>query len=159
MTATKLMKFAWALYNAEWTIIRNRTDIGFITSDNPVAFDDPGPWRGGQPGLPRYLTLSPTLCIYGAMDPRGPRDETDFTQPPRGEIQWGSIPAEGVERVNRAVAQCAETLVISSCKSSAVEALVSEFARYRIDMDFVELRAPDSYILGNHTRVREQPAT
>jgi hypothetical protein len=156
MTATKLMKFAWALYNAEWTIIRNRTGTGFITSDNPVAFDDPGPWRGGQPGLPRYLTLSPTLCIYGAMDPRGPRDEPDFAQPPRGEIRWGSVPVEGVERVNRAVARGAENIVISSCNSAAVEALVAECARHRVDMDFVELRTPDGFILGNHTRVREQ---
>ena len=38
MAATKLMKFAWGLYNAHWTIIRNRTGTGFITSDNPVAF-------------------------------------------------------------------------------------------------------------------------
>lgn len=140
MAATKLMKFAWGLYNARWTIIRNRTGTGFITSDNPVAFDDPGPWRGGQPGLPRYLTLSPPLGIYGAMDPRGPHDEPDFTAPPRGEFQWSSVPVEGVERINRAVARCAEQIVISSCKSAAVEALVADCARHRIDMEFVELR-------------------
>jgi hypothetical protein len=64
MAATALMKFAWALYNAHWTVIRNDTGTGFLTSDNPVAFNDPGPWRGGQPGLPRYLTLSPHLCLY-----------------------------------------------------------------------------------------------
>jgi hypothetical protein len=157
MAATKLMKFAWGLYNANWTVIRNRTGTGFISSDNPVAFDDPGPWRGGQPGLPRYLTLSPTLCIYGAMDPREPRDEPDFTRPPSGEIQWGSVPLEGVERVNRAVAQCAEEIVVSSRKSTAVEALVAECARHRVDMEFFEIQQPDGFILGNHTRVREQP--
>jgi hypothetical protein len=93
MAATALMKFAWALYNARWTVIRNDTGTGFLTSDNPVAFNDPGPWRGGQPGLPRYLTLSPRLCLYGFMDPAGPRDEPDFTRPPRGEVQWGIGPA------------------------------------------------------------------
>lgn len=49
--------------------------------------------------------------------------------------------------------------MISSCKSAGVEALVAECARHRVDMDFVELRTSDGFILGNHTRVREQPRT
>jgi hypothetical protein len=159
MAATALMKFAWALYNAHWTVIRNDTGTGFLTSDNPVAFNDPGPWRGGQPGLPRYLTLSPRLCLYGAMDPGGPRDEPDFTRPPRGEVQLGSVPLHGVERVNRAIAECAEDIVISSCKSDAVQALVAACNRYRVDMEFIQIRQPDGFIIGNHTRVREQTPT
>lgn len=157
MAATKLIKFAWGLYNAHWTVIRNNTGTGFITSDNPVAFNDPGPWRGGQPGLPRYLTLSPHLCLYGFMDPAGPRNDPDFARPPRGEVQWGSVPLHGVDRVNRAVAECAEDIVISSSKLDTVQTLVSECARHRVDMEFGEIRQPDGFILGNHTRVREQP--
>lgn len=153
MAARALMDFAWALYNARWTVIRNETAIGFLTSDNPVAFNDPGSWRGGQPGLPRYLTLSPRLCLYGFMDPAGPRDKPDFQQQPRGDIRWGSVPPRGVERVNRAVAECAEEIVISSCNSDAVEGLVSECAQHRVDMEFIEVRQPDGFLLGSHTRV------
>jgi hypothetical protein len=156
--ATALLDFAWAFYNAHWTVIRNDTAIGFLTSDNPVAFNDPGSWRGGQPGLPRYLTLSPRLCLYGFMDPAGRRDKPDFTQPPRGDILWGSIPLDGVERVNRAVAECAEEIVISPCKSDDVQKLVSECARYGVDMEFIEIKEPDGFLLGSHTRVRELSA-
>ncbi len=156
MAARALMKFAWGLYNAHWTVIRNNTGTGFLTSDNPVAFNDPGPWRGGQPGLPRYLTLSPRLCLYGFMDPKGPRDEPDFTRAPLGEVQWGLAPLHGVERVNRAVVECAEDIVISSGKLDSVQTVVAECTRHRIDMEFVNLRRPDGFILVNHTRVREQ---
>jgi hypothetical protein len=155
--ARALLDFAWALYNACWTVIQNDTAIGFLTSDNPVAFNDPGPWRGAQPGLPRYLTLSPRLCLYGFMDPAGPRDKPDFVRPPRGDIQWGSVPMHGVERVNRAVAECAEEIVISSCKSDHVPKLVSECAQHRVDMEFIEIRQPDGFLLGSHTRVWEPP--
>jgi len=153
--ATTLLDFAWALYNSHWTIIRNDTEVGFLTSDNPVAFNDPGAWREGQPGLPRYLTLSRRLCLYGALDPTGPRDKPDFTQSPRGDIQWRSASAHGVERVNRAVAECAEEIVISSSKSADVQNLVAECARYRVDTEFIEIRQPDGFLLGSHTRVRE----
>jgi hypothetical protein len=100
MNAAHLSHHAWQLYNADWIVLQSDSEVDFITSDNPVAFDDPGPWRGGEGGLPRYLPVTSRLCIYGLMDPRAPRDEPDFTRSPRG-----------VERVNRAVAQCAEELV------------------------------------------------
>ena len=154
MNATYLSRHAWQFYNADWIVIRNDSEIDFITSDNPVAFDDPGPWRGGEAGLPRYLTLTPRLCLYGLMDPRAPEDEPDFTRPPRGSIRRGLIPLHGVERVNRAVAQCAEELVISSSKDGAVDALVAECARFQVDVEFINLRMrPDEFIFGNRTRV------
>lgn len=156
--AVALAKFAWTLYNADWTMIRNRTSAEFITSDNPVAFDDPGPWRPTRkPGLPRYLPLTPRLCLYAFMNPRGERDEPDFTQAPRGQIQWGSVPLHGVQRINRVVAQCAEEIVISSKEDTSVQSLAAEYAGYRVDMEFITIRQRDGFIHGNHTRVRKQP--
>jgi hypothetical protein len=156
MNATHLSRHAWQLYNNDWIVIRNDRNTDFITSDNPVAFDDPGPLRGGERGLPRYLTLTPRLCLY--MDPRGlTDDEPDFTRPPRGTITWGSIPLHGVERVNRAVARCADRVVISSSANTAVETLVAECARFKVDVEFVDLRLrPDEFLFGNRTRVLEQ---
>jgi hypothetical protein len=159
MNATHLLRYAWHLYNAHWTIIRNDSETDFITSDNPVAFDDPGPWRGGERGLPRYLVLTPRFCLYGLMDAHAVHDEPDFARPPRGSIHRGSIPLHGVERVNRAIARCAEELVISSSKTDAVQALVAECARFQVDVEFIDLRLrPDEFIFGNRTRVWEQPA-
>jgi hypothetical protein len=158
VNVTHLSRFAWQLYNADWIVIRNDSDTDFITSDNPVAFDDPGPWRGGEGGLPRYLTLTPRLCLYGLMDPRGTHDdEPDFTRLPRGIVKWASIPLRGVERVNRAVAKCAEDLVISSSELPTVETLVAECARFKVVVEFVDLRLrPDEFLFGNRTRVLEQ---
>jgi uncharacterized protein DUF4238 len=45
--AANVMKYAWALYNAEWLIVENDTDVEFVTSDNPAALLD-----GGKPGQP-----------------------------------------------------------------------------------------------------------
>ncbi len=111
MNAKDLSHHAWQLYNADWIVLQSDSEVDFITSDNPVAFDDPGPWRGGEGGLPRYLPVTSRLCIYGLMDPRAPRDEPDFTRSPRGSVRRATVPLRGVERVNRAVAQCAEELV------------------------------------------------
>ena len=157
-SAVALTKFAWALYNADWTVIRNRTATDFITSDNPVAFDDPGPWRPTRaPGLPRYLPITPRICLYGFMNPRGESNEPDFSKPPRGQVQWGSVPLHGVERINRAVVQCAEEIVISPKRDASLQILVNAYARYRVDMEFITIRKPDGFIFGNHTRVRELP--
>jgi len=157
-SAVALPKFAWALYNADWTVIRNRTATDFITSDNPVAFDDPGPWRPTRaPGLPRYLPITPRLCLYGFMKPRGESNEPDFSKPPRGQVQWGSVPLHRVERINRAVVQCAEEIVISPKRDASLQTLVTACARYRVDMEPITIRKPDGFIFGNHTRVRELP--
>jgi hypothetical protein len=156
--ATHLSCHAWSLYNADWIVIQNDSETDFITSDNPVAFDDPGPWRGGEGGLPRFLTLTPRLCLYGLMDPRSRRDEPDFTRPPRGSIRRGSVPHHGVEHINRAVARCAENLVISPGESPVVEALTAECARFQADVEFINLRMrPNEFIFCNRTRVWEQP--
>jgi hypothetical protein len=157
MNATHLTRHAWQLYNTDWTVIRNASDTDFITSDNPVALDDPGAWRGGEQGFPRYLPITPRLCLH--MEPGGlTDDEPDFARPPRGTVTWGSIPLHGVERVNRAVARCAEDLVIASSESPAIEALVAECARFQMDVEFIDLRLrPDEFIFGNRTRVWERP--
>jgi hypothetical protein len=62
-SAVALIKFAWALYNAGWTVIRNRTETEFITSDNPVAFDDPGPWRPTRSGTLLHWTAPRGGCV------------------------------------------------------------------------------------------------
>jgi hypothetical protein len=43
MRCTHLLKLTWALYNSNWIIIKNDSGTEFLTSDNPVSFDDPGP--------------------------------------------------------------------------------------------------------------------
>lgn len=153
MRVRHVMEVAWALYNSHWIVIKNNTGTDFLTSDNPVAFDDPGPWRGGQSSLPRYLPITPSLCLYCDTEER-PQTDPDFSQPPKGMIRLATIALRGVRRINRAVAQCAEDLVISSRKHSSVEALARKYAQYGIDVEFIEIRRPDSFIFGMRDRVR-----
>jgi hypothetical protein len=157
MNAKNLMECAWALYNSDWVVIKNDTGTDFLTSDNPFAFDDPGPWRGGLPRLPRYLPIAPDLCLLCDVGQAAQSEsEPDFSQPPRGTVCVGTIPPRGVCLINRAIVQCAEDIVISPKELPSVEALVKKYGSYRVDVDFIEIQKPSSFTFGTQTRVRER---
>jgi hypothetical protein len=63
---------------------------------------------------------------------------------------------DAVHRVNKAIIQCAEELVLFATKSTDIAALVAKNARYRVDIDFFKERREGSFILGMRERVREQ---
>jgi hypothetical protein len=160
MRATQLWKFTWLLYNSNWIVMVNETNTEFLTSDNPVSFDDPGQWRGQRPSLPRYFPLTPRVCLYCDMSEAAltlRRDsEPDFSRTPQGILKRAQIPLRGIREVNRAVVQCAEDLVFSSTDLPSIDSLVKEYARYRVEMDFIEIRKPGSILHGMSTRVRER---
>ena len=152
--ASHLMSFAWRLYNSDWTVIANDTPVKFITSDNPFVFEDPGSFRGGRPMLPRYLSLSPRLCLYVVMEPHTDFGKPDFTKPPQGRVQFartGRVP--GVEFINERVIECAEELVIASTKVDTLEPLVAKYARHRVSNEFLKIAQPDGFVLGMRFRV------
>lgn len=160
INARNLWKYAWDIYNFDWIVIKNETGIEFLTSDNPVAFDDPGPLRSDDPlRLPRYLPITPGLCLHCHMSLIArPHGEPDFSLPPKGMIRTATIRPSGVRAINRAVVQCAEDLVISRTKGNSVEALTAKYANYRIDTDFIAKRRPDAFLAAMRIRVREQPS-
>jgi hypothetical protein len=162
MRFTHLRKFTSLLYNSNWIVMVNETDTEFLTSDNPVSFDDPGPWRGQRPSLPKYFPLTPRVCLYCDMSAAAlmlrHEAEPDLSRPPQGVLKRARTPLSAVRRVNRAVVQCAEELVFSSANLPSIDALVKKYARYRVEMDFIEIRKPRSVLLGMHTRVRERTA-
>jgi hypothetical protein len=152
--ASHLVKFAWKLYNSDWTIIANDTPVKFITSDNPFVFEDPGPFRGGKPMLPRYLPLSPKLCLYVVMDPHTDFGEPDFAKPPQGRVQFARTERVlGVEFINERVIECAEELVVSSGKIATLEPLVTKYAHHRVSNEFLKITQPNGFILGMRFRV------
>lgn len=129
MQTRKLGSYAWVLYNTTWLVVKNETDIDFLTSDNPVAFEDPGP--RGRVGLPRYLPITPKLCLYCEMLPHKRYEaQPDFSQSPEGVIRVGEATRAYVRRVNKAIVQCAESLVISPSKLPSIEALGRKYAKY-----------------------------
>lgn len=157
MRVGHLWGFTWALYNSDWIVMMNETGMKYLTSDNPVSFDDPGPWRGQSPRLPRYFPLTPTVCLYCDMSAAASRTaDPDFSQAPKGAVRQATIPLRGVRRINRAIVQCAEDLVFSSDHQPSTDALVKKYARYRVETDFIQVQQPGSFLLGMHMRVRER---
>lgn len=152
--ANHLMNFAWMLYNSDWKVIANETPVKFITSDNPFVFEDPGPFRGGKLTLPRFLPLSPTLCLYVEVEPGADFGTPDFAKQPQGRVQFASTDqVPGVEFINERVIECAEELVIASAKIDALEPLVAKYAQHRVSNEFLKISQPDGFILGMRFRV------
>lgn len=157
MNASNLLNYAWALYHSDWIVIANDTDIAFLTSDNPAAFEDPGPWRGDRRGLPRYLPVTPALCLFCIMR-EAPRHlgAPNFEQPPRGVIRRAAATPRTVRTINTSIVRCAEDLVLATGPSDAVAGLTTKYARHRVHIDLIECEgALGETLIGLHTRVRE----
>lgn len=154
LMANNLMRYAWSLYNADWIVIGNLTAVDFITSDNPAAFEDPGPFRGGTPVLPRYLTISPKFCLYVEMSGVGRRDKPDFTKAPAGSVRFATIDKNrAAERVNLAVIRSAEDMVIATRPSDDLHCLVGANASLKVSNQFLTVRGPDNILHGQRLRV------
>lgn len=158
-----LLEIAWEAYNQDWTVLRNNTDSPFLTSDNPVALSES---RSAVVPSTRYLPITPRLCLSVNFSPNRvkPLDREkpsiDLQRPPMGTIRGGDITAMGARIINRAVVQCAEDLVFSSVESEGIRKLVSRYAKYRVESEFVEFPAkePDAIHTGSILRARERQA-
>jgi hypothetical protein len=128
----QLIEYAWRTYHQTWTIIRNRTEFPFITSDNPVAIDQ----RDGV--LTRYLPITPALCLSVRYDRVKPPDLDPKLQP-RGSIEWIDADAELAKSVNTLTAMCAEDLVFTTQASPGVKRLVQNNARFGIECDLLTI--------------------
>jgi Protein of unknown function (DUF4238) len=155
--ASRLMTYWWALFDADWLIIEAAEASQFVTSDNPVAFNDPGPFRGRESRLRRFLPLTPKLALVVTMDVV-PGNEPDFSKPPKGVAKHALVSAERVAEVNRAVIQCAEDLVICAGENADVADLVRAFAMFRTEHEYLEFERDQSIYQGIRLRARARPA-
>jgi hypothetical protein len=157
MVTRQLLDLAWVTYNQDWTVLANDTDQPFITSDNPVALSNLG--MIGAPAT-RFLPITPRLCLsvaYGNIPIRplnGYDPSRDLPEPSQGRTTFSSVSTGGAKRVNRSVAACAENLVFSSLKSKGIHALVAKYAKYRLDVDCLELLGDDDDCLYQGLRLR-----
>lgn len=156
VSASQMLEHAIRLYNSDWIIVANDSDIDFLTSDNPSAIEDPGRFRGGIGGLWRYLPLSPRLCLVcEPMHPEVMRGKFELTDPPKGKVRFATTSKERIKEMNRTIVQCAENLVLSSENLASVEALTKKYAKYRMVSDFYKMPLPNGHLGISHTRVRE----
>ncbi len=154
--ASRSMTYWWALFNADWLIVEAPSDCQFLTSDNPVAFIDPGPFRKDETNLRRFLPLTPKLSLVVVMD-LIPGTEPDFTAQPKGSIKYAVVNEERVDEVNRAVIQCAEDMVFCAGENTAAEGQVREFARFRTAYEYLAFGRDQSIYQGIRLRVLHRP--
>lgn len=159
--ARNVLKFAWALYNADWDVYENETGTGYLTSDNPASFEDPGD-RWGPPGsvpFVGYLPVTPKLCLRCDLT-RNPdafmHTKQDFTQEPKGTVQGGYINLETVQRINTCTVKCAEQLVLSSVESDYARDLTARYSRFHVETESTRLRERDGVLISNRTRCVER---
>src|SRR5262249_17273551 len=119
----QLTNLTVVLYQQDWTIIENPTDVRFVTSDNPSSvFPD----RPLNAPLMRFLPLAPDLGIMSVMD----RDRVtenagfpDLTKPPPGKIWRGQATQEKADELNRVVVMNADRFVFSEKRDETIRRL------------------------------------
>ena len=159
-TARSVLKFAWALYNADWDVYENDTDTEYLTSDNPAAFEDQGDtWELlGRVPFVRYLSVTPRLCLACDLT-RSPETfmhtEQDFTNEPKGTIRGGFVNSETVQRINTCIAKCAEDLVFSSAESDYVRDLSVRYSKFHVVAENKRFREPRRFVIATRTRCIE----
>lgn len=158
--AKSVARHAWCLYNADWKVLENGTEQGFITSDNPAGFVDPGErWSTGGSFL-RFLSISPRTCLVCEMTsvPAAIRDgQPDFAVPPLGLVRGGPVDRQTVDRINTHTAMCAESLVLCDEPSEYVKNLAAQFADHRIVAEAISIPLGKEFLIGSRVRVVAKP--
>jgi hypothetical protein len=131
---TQLLQYAWKTYHQSWTIIRNSTEFPFITSDNPVAIDQPD----GVSLTTRYLPITPALCLSVRYDGTEPPD-FDPKLPPRGGTEWLVADARLAKSINILTAKCAEDLVFTMRPLPGLRRLVQNHARFGVECELTAI--------------------
>jgi Protein of unknown function (DUF4238) len=155
--AANVLKYAWALYNAEWLVVENDTDLEFVTSDNPAALlDAGGDWPTSSPFF-RILPITPRICItsdLSKLDPRyrDQKAQPDFKRAPAGTVKGAKADANLVGRLNAGVASCAEDLVLSCRPSEYVRDLAARHAKHHLQVETTEFEQGGAYYFGGRIR-------
>ena len=148
----QLMGHAWMIYHQDWVILSNQTPYPFLTSDNPVAFEEA---KDRLKPPTRFVPLTPRLGLL-VRGTRTNLPSMGFETPPLGRVSRRNVDAANAKYLNRLVARCAEELVLSSIRSDAIATLVHNASRFRLEPEFVEYPAlePDAVYQGSIIRVR-----
>lgn len=107
------------LQSFPWLIMKNETEIPFITSDNPVCLRYP---QGGA-FCDFYVSLTPKVAIL-----IHPIQKLEF----KTIDSLTSIKPEGVNEFNSLVVKCAEDMIIFN-EDSGTRELVERFQNWRIE--------------------------
>lgn len=147
--ATNLCRFPWL-------ILRNETDIPFITSDNPAVmyFHDDNVQFGETfvPVTPRLaILISPTVGKTGV-------DLDEVMKAGNPDDRFGLIKPQYVKEFNKLIIKCAEKTVLHSCRAECLERLVNKYRNWRMETLTNTLLTPsESYVINRPRPVELSP--
>jgi hypothetical protein len=148
MVTKQLLHIAWILYNQNWTVLENETDVPFVTSDNPCSIFPDAPL--GQPTT-RLLPVTPRLALLATLDERNlPAKEIDLKLPPKGSVSGKAITKANVKSLNRITVMNAEQLVFSGEKDGEIASLVAKYKDYKVGVRHfhIPIKGEESYYQG-----------
>jgi hypothetical protein len=118
-------------YCSRWLVLINKTDIPFITSDNPAILY----YRDIQQQIAQtYVSLNPSmaLLITPDIDMDNPSIE-DVEKYSNSEDGFGIIKQSYVNKFNEAIVKSAERMVLHQKKEDWLEQLVRKYSKWRVD--------------------------
>jgi hypothetical protein len=146
------LRYAWKLYNADWHVHENATEVPFITSDNPSCFEDDPTW--GKREHPLYLPITPKLCLTCDLSKQRDLPELpDFAKAPKGKVTGGDASLETVRRINVITAKSAEDLILTGDESDYAQLLATTYAKYHVEHETQMVRQGEAYLIGARSRV------
>jgi hypothetical protein len=135
-----LMGFASLVYHSNFEFYENRTDIPFVTADNPVALKLADTFGKA---MIRFMPITSKLGLVMRLDawesrkdgfPKGLEEINKLLEDePRGKASGYHPSPTEVRALNRLMVQCAEDQVFSCRKDEGIEALVAKYGKYRIE--------------------------
>ncbi len=160
MLTQQLTRTTLLLYQLDWTIIRNKTQVPFITSDNPSSVL---PRRPFSMLLKRFLPLAPDFALFAVIDPTTKRSTAlpDLEKAPPGRVRHARVTRRQVARLNRVTVMNADELVFAVEASRPVRRLVRNHRDFRVAVEQARFPTPDGGHINAATMVlrRQQLGT
>jgi uncharacterized protein DUF4238 len=138
----QLTKTTIVLYHHDWIILKNNTEVPFITSDNPSSVC---PRRAFTVPLTRFLPLAPDLGILTvakAMRREGlALPDPDLLKPPPGTVRRRSVGRKRAAMLNRITVMNADQLVFTTTEKRQVRRLIRNHRRFGLAVESIPMGA------------------
>ena len=150
MGISGIVNLAKSFSTFHWEILVNRQSsrFPFLTSDFPAAIEG----LGRHVPANRIVPLRPDLAVRIIPQVR-PRDwietERDFL------YQHRSLSPSEVRKINLCTIRSAENLVFSSLDSRGINRMITQNARFRLELEHARIPKGDGYMLLNSVVVKE----
>ena len=118
-------------YCSDWLVLFNKTDIPFITSDNPAIFF----YQDMQQQIANtYVPLKPTLALLITPNIDKRRANFEDVKKHRGSKDgYGVIKPPYVKIFNEAIVKSAEKIVLHQKKEEWLEKLVRKYSKWGVE--------------------------